>query len=1234
MNKRFWFFIILLGAVYNTGLAQLPQDHEYQQALRSHIGSLQAQDFEIELTELTAGASDFNSVDELYRTWLFVGYHHYYMMGTRGLRVDASHFTLDAIEANGNVNMTVGKGEFMNPTATAFWADWNYGGNPHYDSRAVKLRAFVAAAVDMMMQDRDHEGGNNARSDFLGLQLIRWAFSYGVAKDVLPQEVRQAYEKGLIKMFERLEEWGPTGIHADMDMGAIIGMLYAAKFIDSQDLTQRAHDHIDLILNRHLYDAGYIDHGGAYDAGYNGMSMYFLNWAAYISEYPPIINALKDMSKLKAYLTLPDPDGQRFSPFHSNPSSDADAPHDLWSPYYRDVGISKFSDEAKYLVYNSTREDIHDQKTMLEQLEKNVRRFHDPDREKAFTTPSDNSPGQWEHEHWLNGNSLNATAFYYQDGTYDELKKSKNTALANPPFERDENFTESFADKFLSVKRNTYGTVIFNDRLSWWTKEGQTETINGFGGGNISAFWTPSTGSVLLGGTRTNHNGGLDLKEWEIWPVHALSGETEDGRTFSSGLQRHPESTYELDRNPKKVTISGDLTNIHSDPLDGLQGQASYKRVFQLKENGLQVTTSVNADGSNIVNEIYEILPIYRRNAYRQSSTTPTAIEFKVNGNWEKAGTAFKEVASVRLTRFDGEVYIDFKDPVRAKLSSQDFYNDPDNKGRFQARNIMIDLLGSGGEPASLKNNSVSYFMRSSKAAQNSDWIGGDGSDSNTSSPNLSISHSPSNPDDTDEITFSASAEDNSGISKIEIYVNDNLEKTCEESTDCELTGGPYPEGDISYQAIAYDAASEPNKTESDVKTVSVSGEQQTGNNGPVINTPELIKEGERLYVEASKVQDEDGDSVYTNVDWRIDGESISLINYSFDVEGSVAKDSLAKDFTSYENHGKQKTQSYIPAWTSEGRKAGAYYFDGQGDHIYTPTSDKIESLKAFTIEFWMKHDNWGDEWATLVSKPFYNDKWEDPWSVFKIGRDGPRDQLNFQITVSDGKAVSIQSQSDISGDQWAHVVGTYDGKMLKLYINGELDKQIQVNEPLVSGRKTGIYLGSKWGQESKHEAYRGLMDEFRIFDRALTPQQIERHYATKYTDFSLDEVSNGEEWTALVTPTDTKAYGQSKESNPIVIEDTGDAESSELAMNQNYPNPFRSETNIEYSLPDEEVEVSLVIYNTVGKKVATLVDSETQSGVQQIPFDASDFNLSSGIYFYRLEADDTLFLKKMTYIK
>jgi photosystem II stability/assembly factor-like uncharacterized protein len=93
------------------------------------------------------------------------------------------------------------------------------------------------------------------------------------------------------------------------------------------------------------------------------------------------------------------------------------------------------------------------------------------------------------------------------------------------------------------------------------------------------------------------------------------------------------------------------------------------------------------------------------------------------------------------------------------------------------------------------------------------------------------------------------------------------------------------------------------------------------------------------------------------------------------------------------------------------------------------------------------------------------------------------------------------------------------------------------------------------------------------------------------------------------------------------------------FVLQQNYPNPFNPTTKIKYSIPSnvilsgaKNLYVTLKVYNILGKEIATLVNEEKTAGNYEVEFDAA--NLSSGIYFYKLEAGTYSETKKMVLLK
>ena len=90
------------------------------------------------------------------------------------------------------------------------------------------------------------------------------------------------------------------------------------------------------------------------------------------------------------------------------------------------------------------------------------------------------------------------------------------------------------------------------------------------------------------------------------------------------------------------------------------------------------------------------------------------------------------------------------------------------------------------------------------------------------------------------------------------------------------------------------------------------------------------------------------------------------------------------------------------------------------------------------------------------------------------------------------------------------------------------------------------------------------------------------------------------------------------------------------FSLSQNHPNPFNPDTRISYALP-RDCYVTLTIYNVIGQRVATLVDEHQRAGWHNAIWHGKDHkgnDLASGIYLYRLQADDFIKSKKMLLLK
>ena len=85
------------------------------------------------------------------------------------------------------------------------------------------------------------------------------------------------------------------------------------------------------------------------------------------------------------------------------------------------------------------------------------------------------------------------------------------------------------------------------------------------------------------------------------------------------------------------------------------------------------------------------------------------------------------------------------------------------------------------------------------------------------------------------------------------------------------------------------------------------------------------------------------------------------------------------------------------------------------------------------------------------------------------------------------------------------------------------------------------------------------------------------------------------------------------------------------FSLSQNYPNPFNPITKINYAIPKKS-NVTLKVYDVLGRLVKTLVNELKEAGYYIVQFDGSA--LASGVYFYKIEAGDFVQSKKMVVVK
>jgi hypothetical protein len=275
-------------------------------------------------------------------------------------------------------------------------------------------------------------------------------------------------------------------------------------------------------------------------------------------------------------------------------------------------------------------------------------------------------------------------------------------------------------------------------------------------------------------------------------------------------------------------------------------------------------------------------------------------------------------------------------------------------------------------------------------------------------------------------------------------------------------------------------------------------------------------------------------------------------------------------------------------------------------DEIFEPAFDLVANAKIDFEDFFAFADNFGRE-AVAAGKvvPTMAGLNTDARLYLDAGADLPKIGEEVAIDVSLADFVELKGYGfsvDYDADLLEFVKVVTDNNLLG---DGELA------QPTVLSQTDGQVAIGAYG-ETVSEGDLGVSLVFR------TKTEIEN----TYVEVMESDVQDG---SYAVNPVALPA--------PVQIQ----TRPEQYALGNNYPNPFNPATTIKYALPEAGF-VKLEIYNVVGQVVRTLVAGQQNAGRYVVQWDASDDSgrsLSSGIYFYRLQAgDEFLEVKKMLLLK
>jgi hypothetical protein len=204
-----------------------------------------------------------------------------------------------------------------------------------------------------------------------------------------------------------------------------------------------------------------------------------------------------------------------------------------------------------------------------------------------------------------------------------------------------------------------------------------------------------------------------------------------------------------------------------------------------------------------------------------------------------------------------------------------------------------------------------------------------------------------------------------------------------------------------------------------------------------------------------------------------VEKEAGLIAFWSFDEgTGTAAKDSAGK------HDGKIVNAKWV-----DGKIGKALDFNGSNTYVEIPNAPDLNLTKALSIEAWVKHR--GKEittWEAILAKGD---------TAYRLHMD--QSDNSFGLGLTDGGFYNQPSTVVPEPDKWYFVVATYDGKKVCMYVDGKQTSSATDCPASISTNEFPVYIGEN--NEMTGRFFNGVIDEVKIYDRALSAEEVANQY-------------------------------------------------------------------------------------------------------------------------------------------
>ena len=203
------------------------------------------------------------------------------------------------------------------------------------------------------------------------------------------------------------------------------------------------------------------------------------------------------------------------------------------------------------------------------------------------------------------------------------------------------------------------------------------------------------------------------------------------------------------------------------------------------------------------------------------------------------------------------------------------------------------------------------------------------------------------------------------------------------------------------------------------------------------------------------------------------------IASYSFDHRvGPIVVDDSAHDLGGSISGG--------AAWAASGRYGSALAFDGTDDVVTIPHAAALELATGMTVEAWVNPSKVDSAWRSVVMKEIAVAN-SAPGFAYALYAMSETDRPSASVNTGD-RDQHVRGVATLPRNRWTHLAATYDGATARLFVNGVAVSRREIGGAIIgSSGPLSIGGNGQWPEE----AFAGLVDEVRIYKRALSAAEI-----------------------------------------------------------------------------------------------------------------------------------------------